>query len=355
MRKTLYLVLVMFITMYSCSEDDLSDDNSQVESDKQTIDETIDNMGYDFGDMMETEGMKVLQAYFTLGDDAIALKSTGDSKHLRSLLPNENRLKAITGSEGFNAHCGTYTWNAGNQGWDYDSLNPSDKMIVNFPTDTNNQTNLDGVLTIYDYSEQMFVTDEGFHMDTSYCPSSIMADMKVDSTKYIDFSFTASWANAKTPTSLTASLDIVPYSFSITFTDGGTSITGSANISLNSSTLFGLSGSVLFYSSAKDSVKQLSNVVATYRDLQVKGNVDVDAMNKAENTSAVNTAIDVALYHTGGSKIADIVLVDVTNDSTDVYLEYSDGSQEPASKYGESLTNSIEQDAQKMDHFFNSK
>jgi hypothetical protein len=355
MKKILYFVLVMFIAMYSCSKDDSSDDKSQVESDKQAIDETIDNMGSDFGDIMETEGMKAMQSYSTLGGDAIALKSTGDSKNLRSLLPNESRLKAVTGSEEFNAHCGTYTWNATNQGWVYDSLNPSNKIIVNFPTDTNNQTNLDGVLTINDYSEQMFVTNEGIYMDTSYCPTSIMADLKVDGTTYIDFSFTASWANADMPTSLTASLDVNPYSFSIAFTDGGTSITASANISLNSTTLFGLSGSVLFYSSSKDSAKYLSNAVVTYRDLQLKGNVDIDAMNKAENTSQANTALDISLYHTGGSKIADIVMVDVTTDSTDVYLEYSDGSQEPASKYGESLANSIEEDAQKMDNFFNSK
>ncbi len=355
MKKTIFPFLIAVVLVFSsCQKDseEITDDENNGSASatvsssdaQQTLEKAFQDMETDFSDMFNTEGMEIMNNFSQMDDPLAGGQLKSLTKSLKSA-----KLKSTSGeSFDFNNYKGaTFQWNHSTQMWDSIGNNES-KMIVEFPSDSTKTTNdVKIVLSSFDV----------VYINNDTLPSSIYAKLSsIDgTTDYIILNFSAAYNADGIPTDLSVDLTVSPYAFSVGFTDNMTSITASAGITYNTSTtLFDIGGTVNFLDSNKDSVISIQNGFVTYRTIQVKGGIDIQAASTADDIAGVNSALDVAVYETNGLKLADIVLKEIQTDSVDVYLQYSDGTSEPASNYIDPLVQSIEADAEALNNFFNS-
>jgi len=248
-----------------------------------------------------------------------------------------------TGNFDFNAHKGTYTWNATSDSWDFDSTNTTTIKII-FPSDTLQPTVTDAVLTISVYTQSQILvedtTDIGPPLHYYYLPTALTADLFVGPTKYASVDFTATWNSDGEPTALDLTLFVKPYTLTIAFTSGTDQVTVTAALNDGTIDIVGIGGPFVVNfvpGTAKEDVKDIDGYVS-YRELklQTSSPINVEALDLLLDPKAVNfnQHINVDVLYSN-STIGSILFEDDPNMLGEilVYILFNDGTKEPAETY----------------------
>lgn len=364
--KKLFTMMLMIasVLFFACSDDE--DETLSPEEAKAEMEQLSSDMSMYTNEMETSEGMEALNALMAKPYPFTDVKSNSYSGVLKDIhkfvLPKnylklESKEKGVAEEDRFNFELwvGTYDWDAVHEMWVPDFGNPSDKIIVNFPTEgstTNNAT-----LTIHNYTD-VEITDGVY---TWYEPTKIEADLYIGDIKVVDISMNASWATSGEtvgePSSIDASVYLIPFEFTADFSHSSTSASVDVTINYEESQIFSAGLSAAFETSDMDETP--SNVSGYIQLLKVKVDASIDAKDieeifeemEAETSpyttpeeivAAINAEID-AYVTIDGVKAADIELaINETTGEIDVLFVYSDGSSESAIPYFESFATDLE-------------
>lgn len=368
MKKLIALMLmVASVFFFACEEED---DKLSKEETKTEITQLSTDLSDKLTEMEESDGMVALGALMSLDYPFEMYKSNKEAAVLTNiqkyLLPynyaKKDRQKSAFEAEPFDFEFwwGTYTWDNEHGIWEVDFDDPEDTsddmIVINFPADTANMDNNNATATIYNY-EELLVDDE-------YLPTAIDAELTISDIKVIDIELTAEWftsgENIGEPTSLNASVYLIPFEFTIDFTH--TSTLASIDVAiLYEEAEFFTAGVSAEWENATDSIP--SNIAGYISFFEVKFQADVDLkaifeiMNDLfEGTSefttqeelieAINNEID-AYVTVSGTWAADIEFTllesaDDDEDMFDILFVYADGSSESAIPYFEELGEDME-------------
>ena len=368
--KKLFAMMLMIasVLFFACSDDE--DETLSPEEAKAELEQVSTDMSTYMGEMENSDGMEALNALTDKPYPFTDLKSTSYSSVLKDiqkyLLP-ANYLKTKSKEKGvaedrfdFDLWVGTYTWDADHQMWDPVFGDPPDKIIVNFPTEGSTSNN--ATLTINTYEDVEITDDYG----SWYQPTNIEADLTIDGIKVVDISMTASYNTsgdaAGEPTSIDASVYLIPFEFTVNFDHSSTSASVDVAIKYEDSQIFSAGLSAVFETdNMEDSPVNISGYIQM---LKVKVNASIDAKDieeifesmeeeplpyetLEELVAAINDEID-AYVSIDGVKAADIELAvnettqDIDIENIDIVFVYSDGSTESALPYFESFAADLE-------------
>ncbi|MGE0090059.1 MAG: hypothetical protein AB7S50_11375 [Bacteroidales bacterium] len=375
--KKLMAIMLMLVSVFffACNDDDEKDPLSP-ENAKTTLTDLGTQMSADMEQMMNSDGMNTIQILNSLSDPFAPV--TVKSGIRTSVLPNiekyliptlkkdlQKSATAISGFE-FNEWTGTYTWDNELGLWN-PSDNPTDRIILIFPSDSTDMDNNDAQLTIYNYQEEMFVDDEMYEY---YQPTAISADLKVDNVLIVEISLTASWTAEGEPETLNTSVYLNPFTFSGGLIVGTTSGTANFAINYNSTRLLSTGIDVTYTDATKEILKQISGYIQ-YKEVKVSASINVSNImaifqQLETNPSAYATPEDLidaindeinAKITKDGALVATIELVLSSGQDpefpVDIVLVFSDGTTEPAQPYFEEFAANIEGFLDYLDEYFN--
>jgi len=362
MKKILTMMLMAAsVLFFACSEDEeemLTTDEAKTE-----LDQVSTDMSTYMNEMESSDGMAALNALMAKPYPFNDVKSTNYSSVLKDiqkyLLPAnylDLQSKEKSGAEvdrfNFDHWAGTYEWDATNENWDIVSNDPSDKIVINFPTEDGK----DATLTIHTY-EDIEITDGVY---TWYEPTKIEADLYVNDIEVVDISMNADWITsgetAGEPTSMDVSVYLTPFEFTVDFSNSGNNASVGASIIFDNSQLFSTGLSAFFEEPDLDDTPLTINGYLQF--LNVRFNVSINAKTIEEifedmeeepypyNTpeelvAALNKEFD-ANVTVDGVKAADIELaVNENTQAIDIVFVYSDGSTESAQPYFSEFASSI--------------
>ncbi|MFP4025445.1 MAG: hypothetical protein ACLFVR_13055 [Thiohalospira sp.] len=358
------MLMIASVLFFACSDDE--DETLSPDEAKTEIEQVSTDMTTYMDEMENSDGMEALEALMAKPYPFTDSKSTSYSSVLKDiqkyLLP-ENYLKTKSKEKGikeddrfdFALWVGTYDWDAEHEMWVPDFGNPSDKIIVNFPTEGSPSNN--ATLTIYTY-EDVEITDGVY---TWYEPTIIEADLYVNDIEVVDITMNATWEtsgeSAGEPISIDASAYLVPFEFTVGFDHSSTTASADVAIKYEESQIFSAGLSAVFETDDMDETPV--NISGYIQLLKVKVNASVDMKDieeifesleeepypyetPEELWAAINNEID-AYVSVDGVKAADIELViNETTQELDVIFVYSDGSTESALPYFESFATDLE-------------
>ncbi|HYC87309.1 MAG TPA: hypothetical protein VEB86_18885 [Chryseosolibacter sp.] len=223
-----------------------------------------------------------------------------------------------TPQEVFNEYKGTYTFNHTTQQWDYAA--GGDAIIFKFPSTENGTTN-NAELSIYGYTTQAVVNDAAEY--DGDVPTALKADLSVNGTKQIEYSWAASYKNNGEPTSIVTTLKIGTFLFAFEVKNTTSEIGINYSLTENGTNLlsFGAGASGNFNSDNIGDSEAAADVVtsssAYFQIMNIKfaGEVQVktleDALDAAdtieEEAAAYNAGTTfVVFYADSKEKIADL-------------------------------------------------
>jgi hypothetical protein len=367
--KKLFAMMLMLasVLFFACSDDEggtLSPDEAKTE-----LDQTSTDMATYMDEMENSDGMVALDSLMAKPYPFVVTKSanyTNVFKNIREYLLPTNYLDQKSNEKGvaeehfnFTAWVGTYTWNATDQNWDIQSNNPSDKIIIHYPTEGSTSNN--ATLTIHSYEDVLITETDEYGTYTWYEPTNIVADIYLNDINVVDISmnatFETSGESAGEPISLDATAYLVPFEFTIDFGQSGTTASADVAIKYENSQIFSAGISAVFESdNMEESPVNISGYIQLLK-VRVNASINVqnfetviDTMNSdnppyasvEEALNAINNEID-AYVTVDGVKAADIELAyDEATQAIDVVFVYSDGSTESASSYFESFATDLE-------------
>ena len=354
--KKLFAISMIFASVFfvACNKDDnamLSTDDSKV------ILENLDaDMQSDLDQMQNAQGFKAFVELQGMDDPFGTTKSGVSSNPINSIkeyltLSSDKKLKTVKeeGHFDFERNLGTYTWNIAYQGWDI--THGGTNIVINFPTDSTLTEN-NATLTINNFEDQEFVDD----YDTWYQPTAIDANLYINDTKYVEVVLAATWQNNGDPQGLDLSVYLLPFEFTIEFTDDATSTSITETLFLNNNQIMSIGGTIIFTDNTKEELSSVNGYVQ-YRTIKVKANVDVSAIielveemesqnppytTNEEIVNAINKTFDAGVYNEKGKKMATIE-VGIIDNEVNIVLTFKDGTQEPAEPYFENFIDSIEE------------
>jgi hypothetical protein len=252
----------------------------------------------------------------------------------------------------FSDHTGTYSWQQDST-WDKDLDNPSDAIIIEFPSDPANygQTGNNAVLTIDSYIEDKIVTDTG----STWIPTMLSATLEVNDTKYVDVLYELSLTDGN-PSEVKMQLYLKPFTYKLNFTEN--SITYSLAKDGVDNTLFSGDLTFTFVSSEMEDVKKVEGNIQM-KELNFKGWVKPYALGDSTNYQGIESYEDIAenmneqmdikvhKFDTG-DKLANLVFaVDETSNysimgSIVIAFEFKDGTTKDAGPYFNEVITKIE-------------
>ncbi len=354
--KKLFAISMIFASVFfvACNDDEnnmLSPDDSKV------ILENLDaDMQSDLDQMQNAQGFKAFVELQDMDDPFSIAKSTKGSFVFNTIkkyltLSSDKGLKSVKeeGHFDFTGNLGTYTWSIASQAWDI--THGGTNIVINFPTDSTLTEN-NATLTINNFEDQEFVDE----YDTWYQPTAIDANLYINDTKYVELVLDATWQNNGDPQGLDLSVYLLPFEFTIEFTDGATSTSITEALFLNNNQIMSIGGTIIFTDNTKEELSSVNGYVQ-YRTIKVKANVDVSALielveemesdnhpytTNEEIIDAVNKTFYAGVYNESGKKMATIEL-GIINNETDIVLTFEDGSQELAEPYFENFIDGIKE------------
>ncbi|HAN19850.1 MAG: hypothetical protein A2X13_12780 [Bacteroidetes bacterium GWC2_33_15] len=364
------MLMVLSVFFFACSDDEK--EPLSPESAKTALNNMDDEMVADMDEMLNSDGFKAMQALNSM-DDPFAVY---ESNTRTSVLPNieeylipfikTNKTKSAyeVNEFVFSEWTGTYTWDNEQGLWNPSDIQ-TDRIILIFPSDTNNMGVNDATLTIYNYEEQLFVDD----YDEYYQPTAISADLYIGSLKLAEITLSATWATDGSPEDLDISVYLNPFTFSGNLAMGETSAEANFSILLNTTKIFSVGVDATFTDATKETPKKISGYVQ-YREIKVSASVNVSNIitiiqeieagtspytTTEELIGAINDEIDAKITK-DGALVADIELEYDSASESDfpvtVVLVFSDGSSEPAQPYFEDFVASIEEFIDFLDIYF---
>jgi len=364
--KFKYLLLVGLaasIGLASCGNNDDEENNNNevtVAEVNAELDDLSTNAGDDIVDIAQTEGVQALEDLTNIltevefinvrqagpqnnqegngllapikeahGQQLQAYKASLRSRiqKLRSTLVPAKHLPGnarIQTSADFQAAWGVYTFNPATE--EFEQTN-QEVQYVEYLFPTEGSTTNNASLRINDYDETSFEDDGGFGFtDTYYVPTLLDVTLSVDGTEVMAVDFTATWVDEETPSTLQASMTLVPYTVAVDFDDAGnTSTKITQSMLVNNETLLAVGVDVTFKSSAKEEPSQVDGFVQ-YRNIKIQGNADVAVLEETESVEDLNAALDLTML-LNDQKMGDIVIEEDANEEIGLFLLLSDGTK----------------------------
>lgn len=363
------MLMMASILFFACDKDE--DKTLSPEEAKTELTQLTTDLKAKIAEMEETQGMQAMENLAGLSDPfASTSKATQKTAVIstikRFMLPiKPGKVKSDIKPDDrflFDAWVGTYTWNHTYKKWDVTSGNPSDKIIINFPTDSSGTTN-DAILTIHVYEDILIGED--------CMPTDIEVDLYVNDIKIVSIDLAATWVttgdNAGEPITLDLTVFLYPFDFVVNFEQGTTSTSIDVAIEHNDEKFFS-AGVGATYETASDTIPSNVNGYIQLFDVKFQADIDVKDLlivikNYATYTSeeellaAINNEIAAAVY-VSGVKAADIELVKkstVIGDITlpiDIVFVYSDGSSESAIPYFVEFIDELEDFFKSLEEYY---
>ncbi|MBU8892919.1 MAG: hypothetical protein KOO66_09070 [Bacteroidales bacterium] len=354
MKKFIAMMLMLASVFFiACDNDD--DGLSPVDT-KAALEELNADMSGYFDEMQNAEGIKAMEAVLGMPDPFVDTKSAGRTSVLSNinkfLLPvNYENTKSVFEAQSFDfdTYVGTYTYKS--EPFEYWEVIPGgDKIIINFPTE-GSVTN-DATITIYNYDEEL--------IDYDYYPTDIDADLYVDGIKVVEVDLTADWNTNGEPESLAISVYLMPFTFSGTFSNIGTSASIDFEIDYEETLIFAAGlGATFATTSMEDAPTNMNGYIQILKvKIQANANVDniidiIEGVDDGTSTATdfnelinqINAEFD-AYVTVDGTKAADIILVwdetAGTEGEPNIMFRFTDGSTEPALPYFEDFAADVE-------------
>lgn len=244
-----------------------------------------------------------------------------------SVINSLNRTESA-GSD-FDKNLGEYAWDEATKTWTK-SAN-AEKIIIRFPSDSTKRTVNDAVFTLTNFAET--VTDE----DT--LPTSIIADLKVKSKTVASINYTGAYSKDGTPTAMNGSVFLDPFTYTVSFTDNGSSVSGSTTLLKGTEVVAGISTTInLTGTGSNRNATSLSGYVK-YRDIKMAGSVsNLNSTDDDSTLAQINSHFDLDILRSSdNAKIADLSLADRedTKGNTESYIKmtYTDGTTDDIVNY----------------------
>lgn len=368
--KKLFVMMMMLSSVFfvACSDDD-DDEMSTEQAQAELTNLESDITGY-VEEVQTSDGMTAINALMdvTNEDDPFSdnYKTSAISNIKKFAVPiNLKKLKSATKENDFNFddYVGTYTWNASSRSWDITLGEPSNKIIIKYPTAGISGATNNATLTLYSYEEVTITETDDYGTYTYTEPTEISADIYVNSTKVFDIDFSATWIASGDavgePSNLNVNVSLSPFTLSVTY--GFENRTASLNVnfkydgtSIIKADLVGAYGS----SSMDDTPTNISGYIQV-QNVKVEANVnaqnieniidgvDFDNPNVTEEqlTALVNEQFEASVS-INGKKVGDIVY-EFLNFSPgedesyyDLLLVFKDGTTMSLSEFLTDLMNS---------------
>ncbi|SMD39145.1 hypothetical protein SAMN04488029_4067 [Reichenbachiella faecimaris] len=327
------LLFAIALVIFSCT-DDKKEDVATPEEAKASMDKVADEMEADLVQMVNTQGVDALTQLLDLvsESDPFSGRINTDKNSKKIIAQRIKKLNTIfiPASAGireeddrfiFENEVGVYDYNFDQQKF-IQTEQGGDKVQLNFPTaesTTNNAT-----LNLTAYAD--VAVEDSYAGWVSYEPATINADLSVDGETLVILDFNAAYNEDGMPSSAEISLTLTPFEFSVSFSDDAATSSSVAYSMRNSGDkIMGATIDVSFASPDKEIV-QIINGELYYRDISLKGKLDISKIDGESESFDINDFVDLAIYD-GGTKIGDIVFEE-TDWETVAYVKYSDGSKE---------------------------
>jgi len=255
----------------------------------------------------------------------------------------------VSASEIYDALKGTFTYSAGNNAWTF--AQGGDKIIFKFPS-TKTGTANNAEYALYDFkSAQVTNTIDGQTYTNEY-PTNLKADLTVDGTKKMEYSFSVTYDSKGNPTNLTTSLKIDTFTFAYALTNTTTEAKLDYSLTEGSTVLFAVGargkGSFTVGDVADDTDDVVANASAYFQILNVKfsGELDADALRTAVKAAKTEQQVADAynanykltvFYADSKKKIADGEFYVGKESSEDLVCTSGDGNHDGVISPGEKI------------------
>jgi len=339
MKKVKLISLIItvgcLLTVSSCKDDETSEQFT-VDKAKQSMSDFSSDLHSDIIEMTSSSGVNAIGDLVSLLDlnDPFGGRMM-DEKSLKNWFKSNARLfktifvsKSVgfsrTQEDGFDfeGNWGEYNWNPQTEMFEKSDAQLQ-MIVINFPTEGSDANNV--TLRLTDFEEQ-YIEDDG---DSYYQPSLLAADLSIDGVEQIALDFSAEYLSDGSPIAGSVSLFLNPFTFSVSFDDSSnTASSGNASIAKGDEIIIAINLTIDYLSSDKNELDAISGQIQ-YRQMIIKGDVDVNGIESAENPDP-NDFVNLELFE-GTNKIGVVVfLTEMVDDSEEdvPYLQYADGSQE---------------------------
>jgi len=261
-----------------------------------------------------------------------SLAQFGRGKNSASEVLSGFRMKETdpqTAQELFDSQVGVFAFNSTDETWTFTAAD-NGKIVFQFPS-TEAGTANNAEFVIYGYTSVQIQNTEAEY--TGDLPTALKADLTVNGTKQISYSFIASYKNNGEPTAVETSLAINPFTFKFELTNNSSEVSAEYSLTNGNQHLisFGFGGNGNFSSSningSGDAGSVLEKASAYFQIVNIRfaGEADVksidallaDDATAEEEAEAYNAhSTFVVFYADSKKKIADTEFYGVTESET---------------------------------------
>lgn len=252
-------------------------------------------------------------------------RGNADAKEVLSAM-RVNQDDDLSPQEEFDQAAGVYTYSNANDSWTKTA--GSDKIVFQFPSTAEGATN-NAEVSIYDFTTVEVSNPELEYNDD--LPTGVKADMKVDGSTLVQYTFTASYKSNGEPTSVATSLTIAPFKFSFNAKNTSSEVASDYAFTKSDQNLisFGMGASGTFTSDAvageegAQSVVKDASAYFQIMDIKFAGKINVDKLNQVDESEE------------------EIDVIQLLNDATDLVVYYASTKEKIAE--GEFYTNTTQE------------
>ncbi len=349
-RVFMLAFMVVAISFSGCKkdEDDDDDDNidvTEVAEDKENIASSFDDILGGIAALKDGDAVTAIINFTNIQDGEIL-----NEEWIENIIEEldiyidydyiEDNLRF-----NFYNYVGTYTWNFTTETWSKNN-SPSDKIILEFPSEKNNSTN-NAILTLNSYNDQS-VTFDG---EQYWLPTSLQMDLKVDNAEILNLTVNnVSYYNGdfSIPTDIDIDLTIVPYNFSIKANrESSTKFHFDVEYDNNGSDNFSFVADVTLAHSDYENIDFEEDITyATgeikYDNLSFPFECDIESLMAFDDPteSQINSLINVDVFF-NSIKIGDLEYQDNSGD-IEIFIIYKDGSSENTDRYYKDFLEELE-------------
>ena len=373
--------LVLTTFLISCKDNDdapatVTPAATTAAQDKGNVEASIDLVADDAVAILKTEGVKAMGTLVSKMDKSpafgkqaslstqIGAKVKGAIMRVAGVFHYKSKSSAKTAEAGlfdFAGNVGTYTWNFYTKAWDSTKGTPSDKVILNFPSDSTGTVN-NAQITITTYTENSFPGKEG--EESKYVPTRLVANLTIDATTFASVDYTGTFNSDGGPVAINLNLFVKPFTLAIAMNNQTTTVTADLSLSKEGETakIVALNGTLVFVDATQKDIKTVEANLSL-KQLNLKGNANVAAIQAAEhggdNIALLNDNIKLAISHTG-TKIGDLKFVTALDSSgmeqTQAVILFSkDNTTVKAETYFEKLGDKIKKQIEESGFDFGKK
>ncbi|MEO1254318.1 MAG: hypothetical protein AAFY41_05465 [Bacteroidota bacterium] len=331
--KKLFILLTLGLFVFTSCENE-EEDEKQVEltpaEAKAEVRDVASNMDLDVVDLINSEGIEALAAFSEIFDDVETFEGGREAKQkwvkkklgiISQAIVKSSAAKVSEDDDFvFDDIKGIWEWNSTLE--DFEKTADANVFTVKFPSEGSDSN--DAELTI---SKLEFVTvtdSDEWGTYTYQEPSEIEGSLTVDGVEYLSLDLSIEWTENGYPVKANASLNVVPFTMSLSFDDTQARISeASSSITKNGNILIAIDTKLTFLSENKEEVTKVEGGVQ-YANMKIQGSVDPTFEWEDEGDGVVddlNDFVDLEVL-IDGSKVGDIVFIDDL-----AYIEYEDGDK----------------------------